>query len=105
MKGKSILGVRSPGWNLKNAVKRLLQAQTILLFFLFTFLVSSGGGGGPPAPIVYMPQWVSLLFWSLPLGILTLGLLFLRVKPRETNDESDFDIHSEIEEMIEHDND
>jgi hypothetical protein len=105
IKGRSILGVRSPGWNLKNAVKRLLQAQTILLFFLFTYLVGSGGGGGPPPPIVYLPQWVSLLLLSLPIGVLTLGLLFLRVRSRETHDEGDLDINSEIEEMIQSNND
>ena len=99
IKGRSIFGVRSPGWNLKNAVKRLLQAQTIVLFFLYSYLVGFRGAGGPPAPIVYLPQWVSLLLMSLLFGILTLGLLFLRVRPRETDVEGDLDIHSEIEEM------
>ncbi len=98
-KGKSILGFRSPNWSSRKVVKRLLQAQTILLFFLFTFLIGSGGGGGPPAPIVYLPQWVSLFLMSLPFGIITLGLLFLRARSRETNHEGDLDIHSEIEEM------
>ena len=83
IEGRSILGVRSPGWKPRNAVKRLLLAQTIFLIFLFTYLVGFGSAGGPPAPIVYLPQWVSLLLLSLPFGILTLGLLFLRVRSRE----------------------
>ena len=83
IEGKSVLGVPSPGWKLRSAVKRLLLAQTIFFIFLFTNLVGFGGAGGPPAPIVYLPQWVSLLLLSLPFGILTLGLLFLRVRSRE----------------------
>ncbi len=98
IRGRSILGVRSPGWNPRNAVKRLLRAQTILLFFLFIY-AGSWGGGGPPPPIVYLPQWVLMLLLSLPFGVLTLGLLFLRVKSRETTDEGVLDRHSEIEEM------
>ncbi|MHA2395555.1 MAG: hypothetical protein ACXAC0_02555, partial [Candidatus Thorarchaeota archaeon] len=99
IKGRSILGVPSPGWNFRNAVKRLLQAQTILFLFLFANLTGFIVSTGLPPPIVYMPQWVSLLLLSLLFGIITLGLLFLRVRSRETDDEGDLDIHSEIEEM------
>lgn len=81
-KGRSIFGVRSPDWNLRNAVKRLLLAQAISLIFLFTYLVGFGSATFP-APIVYLPHWVSMLLLSLPFGILTLGLLFLRVRLRE----------------------
>jgi len=98
-KERSILGFRSPNWNSKNVIKQLLRSQIILLFVLFTILVGSGGGGGPPAPIVYLPQWVSLLLLSLPFGIITLGLLFLRVRSRETSHEHDLNVHPEIEEM------
>ena len=98
-KGKSILGIRSPSWNPRNVVKRLLQAQMVLLFFLYTYLVGFGGGGGPPAPIVYLPQWVSLLLLSLPLGILVLGLIFFRDRLRKTDNERDLASHSNIEEM------
>ena len=98
-KGRSILGVRSPGWIPRNAIKRLLQAQTILFLFLFTNLTGFIVSTGLPPPIVYMPQWVKLLLLSLPIGVLTLGLLFLRVRSRETDDEGDLDLHSEIEKM------
>ncbi|MFX1578337.1 MAG: hypothetical protein ACFFBJ_01735 [Promethearchaeota archaeon] len=83
VKGKSILGIRSPDWKPRNAIKRLFLAQTILLFILFTWLVGFGGGGGPPPPIVYLPDWVWVLILSLFLGIVTLGFLFLPIKSRE----------------------
>ena len=91
IKGRSIFGVRSPNWNLTNAVKRLLLAQTIVFISLFTHLVGYGSATFP-APIVYLPHWVLALLLSLSFGILTLGLLFLRVRSRErtrsmTNDE------------------
>ncbi|MHA1944078.1 MAG: hypothetical protein ACW96M_06755 [Candidatus Thorarchaeota archaeon] len=84
-KGRSILSFRSPGWKPRTTVKQLLLVQTISLIFLLTYLVGFGSGGGPPPPIVYMPQWVSLLLLSLQFGILTLGLLFLIIRTRERN--------------------
>jgi hypothetical protein len=83
IEGRSVFGVPTPSWKPRNAVKGLLLAQAILFLFLYTTLVSFGGGGGPPAPIVYLPQWVSMLILSLPIGILTLGILFLKVRWRE----------------------
>ncbi|MHA2210010.1 MAG: hypothetical protein ACXABV_12665 [Candidatus Thorarchaeota archaeon] len=84
IEGRSVLGVPTPSWRPRNIVKGLLLAQAIVCLFLYTTYVGSGGGGGPPAPIVYLPRWVLMLILSLPIGVLTLGILFQKVRSRES---------------------
>ncbi|MFW9982999.1 MAG: hypothetical protein ACFFE3_13925 [Candidatus Thorarchaeota archaeon] len=85
---ESILGFRTPGWNSRSAVKRLLLVQTILFLLMFNFLTGFGiGGGGPPPPIVSMKKWVLPLLASWFFGIVTLGILYLRITMRVTDKE------------------
>lgn len=58
--------------------------ETAILIVLWTALFGVYGGGGPPSPLVYLPEWVSWLFWSLPVGILTLLILYVGVWTRQS---------------------
>ncbi|MFW9967909.1 MAG: hypothetical protein ACFFEA_12220, partial [Candidatus Thorarchaeota archaeon] len=84
--GKSILGIHRHDWNLRLSIKRLLQIQVALFSLLHISLVGFATGGGPPPLLIYLPGWVGILYWSLLVGILTLGILYLREKWREKNE-------------------
>ncbi|MFW9800472.1 MAG: hypothetical protein ACFFD9_08550, partial [Candidatus Thorarchaeota archaeon] len=64
--------------------KAAIIIETAILIVLWTVLFGVYGGGGPPSPIVYLPEWVSWLFWSLPVGILTLLILYLGISTRQS---------------------
>ncbi|MFW9804931.1 MAG: hypothetical protein ACFFFC_19915 [Candidatus Thorarchaeota archaeon] len=82
-KGRSFLGIRRPELNLKNSIQGLLKSQLVVFLFLYVFLIGFIGGGGPPPLLTYLPQWVSAMFWSLPLGISVLGLFYYRERRRQ----------------------
>ncbi|MFX1602552.1 MAG: hypothetical protein ACFFCK_03645, partial [Promethearchaeota archaeon] len=67
------------------SAKRYAKATTIAetaFLIVLSFLFGGYGGGGTPSPLVYLPEWVSWMFWSLPVGILTLGVLYAAISIR-----------------------
>ncbi len=79
-------GALDSGQGAKTAMsftKTAIIIETAILIVLWTVLFGGYGGGGPPSPIVYLPEWVSWLFWSFPVGILTLLILYAGVSIRQ----------------------
>ncbi len=68
--------------NAKTFAKAILIVELAVLIVLWTTLFGFYGPGGPPSPIVYLPRWVGWLFWSLPIGLFTLGGLYAAVLTR-----------------------
>ncbi|UCH03921.1 MAG: hypothetical protein JSW05_10060 [Candidatus Thorarchaeota archaeon] len=66
----------------KRYAKATIIVETAFLIVL-TSLLGGYGGGGPPSPLAYLPEWVSWLFWSLPVGILTLIVLYVGISTRQ----------------------
>lgn len=66
----------------KRFAKTILVVEMVVLVVLWTILFGFYGPGGPPPLIVYLPEWVGWLFWSLPVGLLTLGGLYAAVSTR-----------------------
>ncbi len=82
-RGESFIGLRNPRCTVMNVVKYLALAELVLSLTM-QLTLASGGGGGPPPVMAYLPDWVTQIYWSLPIGLLTMGLIYLALKFLET---------------------
>ncbi|MFX1369979.1 MAG: hypothetical protein ACFFAY_15405, partial [Promethearchaeota archaeon] len=75
-------GFRSSRLTTFNAIKYLALAE-LAVFLAMQVTLATGGGGGPPPVLVYLPLWVTCVYWSSLLGLLTLGFIFLMFRYRK----------------------
>ncbi|MFX1440454.1 MAG: hypothetical protein ACFFFD_09425 [Promethearchaeota archaeon] len=78
--GISFMKIHISGMEFQRAIWRLAQVELILFLFLFVLPIASAPGGGPPSFFAYLPRWMQILLFSIPLGLIVLFFLYLVVR-------------------------